>query len=356
MIRKYFLGGTTAKGYYRFYDELINNLDRVMYVEGGFTSIVHPTLEKLANEYEKQGEVGCVYNHIEPTMLEAIVIPDKRLAVIDRSKANVKRLSFPKLFENVIYIGEGFDYEYLKKNQDRLTQSRKDIQDLYQQAFENFKKAHDAHEEVEKIYIQHLNFDKANSETEKLKQSIFRATKLNKESSVDHRYLGAATPEGPMDFVLDLTSDVEKRIFIKGRSGTGKSTMLKKLVDESIDRGIDVEVYHCGFNPESLDMAIFRELGIAVFDATSPHEHEPQRSNDEIFDVYELFVEGSPDDEHAEKIIELKNNYKMLTQQATECLRQIQDRQRSFESIYQEALDDEFMKGVAARIYNWIEH
>ncbi|WP_054755018.1 hypothetical protein [Piscibacillus salipiscarius] len=326
-----------------------------MFIEGGFTSIIHPALEQLTKECASHSELGCVYNHIEPDQLEAVVIPDRNLAVIDRSKANVKRLAYPKLLENVIYIGEGYDYDLLKRNQKHLIQARTDIQELYQKAIHQFKTAHDYHEEVEKIYIKYLNIDKANRETDKLKQSIFNATKLNKSASIVHRYLGAATPQGPTDFVLDLTSDVEKRIFIKGRSGTGKSTMLKKLVKEAIDRGIDTEVYHCGFDPESLDMVIFRELGVAIFDATAPHEHEPQRTGDEIFDVYELFVDGAPDDKHLEDILSLKNNYKMQTKQATEYLKQIQDRQRTFEAIYKDALDEGFMQGVAARIHNWVD-
>ncbi|MGP4072385.1 hypothetical protein ACTWQB_07500 [Piscibacillus sp. B03] len=355
MRRNYFLGGTTAKGYYRFYDELISTLGHVLYIEGGFTSILHPALEQLADECEKQGEIGCVYNHIEPDQLEAVVLPERRLAVIDRSKANIKKLSLPKLLENVIYIGEGYDYDILKRNQGQLIQARKEMQGYYQKAVEHFKTAHDYHEEVEKIYIKYLNIDKANDETERLKKSVFNSTSLNKSSAVVHRYLGAATPQGPTDFVLDLTSDIDRRIFIKGRSGTGKSTMLKKLVTESVNRGIDVEIYHCGFDPHSLDMVIFRELGIAIFDATAPHEHEPQRSGDEIFDVYELFVDGSPDDERLEDILNLKSNYKMQTKQATDYLKQIQDRQRTFEAIYQEALDDGFIQGVSARIQNWVD-
>ncbi|TFB18925.1 hypothetical protein E3U55_11685 [Filobacillus milosensis] len=355
MRRTYFLGGTTAKGYYRFYDELISNLDRVLYIEGGFTSIVHPMLNEIVKTYEKDYEVGCVYNHIEPNQLEAVVIPEKRLAIIDRTKVGNKKLAFPKLLENLIYIGEGYDYEYLAKHKDYLIQVREEVKNYYQRAINHFENGLKYHEEVEKIYIQFLNVDKANKETDVLIRRIFRASWLNKKSTVVNRYLGAATPDGPIDFVLDLTQDVEERIFIKGRSGTGKSTMLKKIVKEAEQRGYDVEIYHCGFDPESLDMIILRELGLAIFDATAPHEHEPQRSNDEIYDVYELFIDGNPDQDYQEQILELKGKYKKETKKATNCLKSIQDRQRAFETVYKNALDEGFLKGVIARINNWIE-
>ena len=98
---------------------------------------------------------------------------------------------------------------------------------------------------------------------------------MNKPSKVQHRFLGAATPVGAVDFVPNLTEDVPKRYFIKGRPGSGKSTMLKKIVAEGEKRGFDIEVYHCGFDPNSLDMIIIRELGIAIFDSTAPHEILP---------------------------------------------------------------------------------
>ena len=78
----------------------------------------------------------------------------------------------------------------------------------------------------------------------------------------------------------------QKRIFIKGRPGTGKSTFLKKLSKSLIDNGFDVEEYYCSFDKESLEMVISRELSFAVFDSTSPHEKFPERETEEILDFY----------------------------------------------------------------------
>ena len=45
--------------------------------------------------------------------------------------------------------------------------------------------------------------------------------------------------------------------------------MLKKLAEAAEEKGFEVEVYHCGFDPNSLDMVIVRELGFAILIA--PH-------------------------------------------------------------------------------------
>src|SRR5690606_34119962 len=97
-------------------------------------------------------------------------------------------------------------------------------------------------------------------------------------------FFGAATPKGAVDYIQELTASLKRRIFIKGRPGSGKSTMLKKLAAAAESRGIAVQVFHCGLDPHSLDMLIFPELSTAIFDSTAPHEYDPNRGGDEILD------------------------------------------------------------------------
>ena len=155
-----------------------------------------------------------------------------------------------------------------------------------------------------------MDFEKANQLTDSLLTSFFGEVTLNKPSKVQHRFLGAATPVGAVDFVPNLTEDVPKRYFIKGRPGSGKSTMLKKIVAEGEKRGFDIEVYHCGFDPNSLDMIIIRELGIAIFDSTAPHEYFRSRDSDEIIELYGTIIAEGTDEKFAEPIRECTVKYR----------------------------------------------
>ena len=70
----------------------------------------------------------------------------------------------------------------------------------------------------------------------------------------------------------ELTENLRKRYFIKGRPGTGKSTFLKKLSKSLKDGGFDVEEYYCSFDKESLDMVVSRELSFTVFELSDKGE------------------------------------------------------------------------------------
>ena len=154
-----------------------------------------------------------------------------------------------------------------------------------------------------------------------------------------HRFLGAATPNGAVDFIPNLSEDIPKRYFMKGRPGSGKSAMLKKLAAAAVERGIDVEVYHCGLDPNSLDMLIFRELGMPIFDSTAPHEYFPSRDGDEIIDLYELLISPGATETNTDRLRKISSDYKGIMPKATSFLARAKELNDELEAIYISAMD-----------------
>ena len=93
-----------------------------------------------------------------------------------------------------------------------------------------------------------------------------------------HFFLGGNTPEGFYSYYDYLISQENaRRIYcIKGGPGTGKSTFMKKIADEVIKKGCDVEFAHCSSDPDSLDGIIIKPINIAFVDGTSPHIVDPK--------------------------------------------------------------------------------
>ena len=126
---------------------------------------------------------------------------------------------------------------------------------------------------------------------------------------------------------------------MKGGPGTGKSTFLKKIVNEASSRGFDTERYHCAFDPESLDMVIIRSLGVALFDSTAPHEHFPEKENDEILDFYEIASKRNIDREFFEELSCVAVRYKEKIKAATECIGTCENIFAQNEKMYEERID-----------------
>lgn len=110
-----------------------------------------------------------------------------------------------------------------------------------------------------------------------------------------HMFPGGNTSKGFFsyyDFVLP--QEQAKRIFIlKGGPGVGKSSFMKKIAADMIEKGFDAEFMHCSSDPNSLDGVVFPDIHTAILDGTSPHIVDPKNPGavDEIINLGEFWNE-----------------------------------------------------------------
>ncbi|MBE7028537.1 MAG: hypothetical protein E7407_05850 [Ruminococcaceae bacterium] len=202
-----------------------------------------------------------------------------------------------------------------------------------------FESALSVHDEWEKYYIDNFDFERLDNKCTELKAEIFEGREKNKEGKVIDRFLGAATAFGAVDYIEDLTENINKRYFIKGRPGTGKSTFMKKIVNEAKMHGFDTECYHCAFDPKSLDMVVIRELSICIFDSTAPHEHFPKDTCDEIIDFYDIGSKRNIDREYKGELSLIAAKYKENINNATDCIARANNIFTLNDKIFEEKCD-----------------
>lgn len=204
--------------------------------------------------------------------------------------------------------------------------------------FLNLSFAKKIHDEWEKIYIENMDFDILAKKTESLISDIFTGKPVkNKAGKNERGFFGTMLPHGNVNYIDELTKNL-KRILIKGRPGTGKSTILKKIRKEALDRGYSVESFYCSFDPVSLDMILIREIGLAVFDATSPHEKVPA-GDDEVFDVYDIAVKKGTDEFFERELSSIKKRYDSEILEAKRHLYLAQNFALEKEKVLSESLD-----------------
>lgn len=205
------------------------------------------------------------------------------------------------------------------------------IQEVYQNAVTAYNTAKTYHNLEEEIYISEMDFNKANTVFENISAQLLEGRKKKETAGVAyHRFFGAGSIHGNLCYIPQLTESVQKRYFIKGRAGTGKSTFLKRIAKALLDFGFDTEIYHCSFDPNSLDMVIAREIGVCLFDSTAPHEYYPDRENDEIIDFYQECVTPGTDEKYADRIRELETAYKEKKHEGLTLLNELYQAQDSF--------------------------
>ena len=359
-IRNYYAGGNTAKGFYNLYDSALEDLNKLYILKGG-PGTGKSTLIKSIGEFIVNKGINIEYLHCssDTNSVDGVVIPEFKIGLVDGTAPHVIEPKAPGVIEEYVNLGVAWDSKKLSVHKEAILSLNNEISRKFQTAYDTFAAALKAHDEIEEIYISNMDFQEANKLTDELNKLFFSDDTVSKEPKIKHRFLGAATPSGAVDFIQNLTEDIEKRYFIKGRAGSGKSTMLKKIASVGESRGFDIEVYHCGFDPNSLDMVIIPEKSIAIFDSTAPHEYFPDRKNDEIIDMYERCITPGTDEKFENEIERTTKSYKDKMKEAISYLAEVKVLRDQLEAIYIEAMDfskvDQIQKEILEEIISIIE-
>jgi len=132
-------------------------------------------------------------------------------------------------------------------------------------------------------------------------------------------FAGVSSPMGFIDYfdhIMPL-GKARKRYYLKGSSGSGKSTFIKRAAAALESAGFDTERFHCSNDAESLDAAAAAGRGLCILDATAPHSRDPQvpAAIDKIIDFAE-FLDEHRLVKHTSQIQDLVRLKKILNDKA----------------------------------------
>lgn len=302
---KYYAAANTSDGFYDFTAENLHGVKRKIGLKGECEAIKSAFLEVL-KEFVKSENTEDLILPGTRNRLSGIIYRDTGLSVTDNIQTADSIIDFDKTFGQCEYCPE--------------------VKYLYEGVFNAYKDAKRIHDQWEKIYIDNIDFERLNSYSKNVIDDILKNhSAATDDSYVYKRFFGTALCDGNSNYIDSITKNISRRLFIKGRPGTGKSTFLKKLANEAKNRGFQVEAYYCSFDPQSLDMVVIRALSVCVFDSTSPHEMFPVGERDSILDFYkEAGLEGI-DEKYKKEIFDVETSYKTKIAEGKEYLRKIKE-------------------------------
>jgi DNA replication protein DnaC len=284
--RCYLATANTSTGFVSFFDNLLKDTERVYILKGGPGSGKSTFIKKIGNELLSHGfDVDFIFSCMDSNSYDGIFIKEINVAIVNGIKPNLIEPKYPGAIERLLDFGDFWDIDFLRQEKDKIKYYFDEIGREYKKFYVHLKNAKDIHDKWEKEYLLGMDFKKATRITNNI---IDEYITLNEKfrGKEFHRFACATTLNGQLCFYENLTEGIKNRIILKGPPGSGKTTMLSSISKAGIESGYEVEIYHCAFDSESIDMIIIPKLSFAMLDGGAPHVVEAGKK-DRLIDMYD---------------------------------------------------------------------
>lgn len=295
----FFISSHSSRGFVSFFHSCFDSLDKKWILSGWPRKDAEKALQEILTMAQARMEPVWKLLFSLDGSLEGLILPDRSAGVL-----------IARPWDNaLVWSGSALEESY------------RPVQQALDEAHAHFAAALPIHDQWEGIYRQHIHFDALDALTKETISQLFSGQSGRESGQNQLRFLGPATKDGSVDCIPEITAGLQRRIFIKGRPGTGKSTFLKKVRAAANQAGWDTEEYRCAFDPNSADMVVIPGLGLCLFDSTAPHEHFPSLPGDEILDFFKAAVEPDTDSLCETELAQVQQAYRAEIRLATGALK-----------------------------------
>ncbi len=154
-----FLGGITPKGYVTFCDDLTQNFENLVVIEDDFFIASHHILNVLREKALQNGyQITTLKNPLLPNLIDHLLIPKLSLAVVSENRfthfnSKIRRIHSRRFYDNRL----------LHQSKNRIKFNNRLCRELLDSAYFTLNEAKLVHDQLEKHYINAMNFEKLNN-------------------------------------------------------------------------------------------------------------------------------------------------------------------------------------------------
>lgn len=286
VIRKFYAGGNTCYGFYSLYDNIISQSEaaRIFTIKGGPGVGKSIFMKDLGQKFFNKGfdiEYHCCSS--DNNSIDGLVVPALKVCLVDGTAPHIIDPKHPGAIDEIINLGDYWNEKIIIEKREEIISTTKMNSQAFKTAYFSLKQAKVAYDEWLSYITQSTNYVKVNEITANLLNEIFSGVKPDYNSKPKSRELfaSATTPGGLVNEWPSILSNCKKAFWLQGEPGTGKSTLIRKVIENAHILGLDTEIFRCSFDPSKYSGVFIPDLQIAVV-SPFPNDYKMDNFNGEV--------------------------------------------------------------------------
>ena len=270
---QYFLGANAPSGFYSLYSELIPLASaRAVYILKGGPGCGKSTLMRTVGA--RMEEAGLKTEYIlcsgDPDSLDALVLPEKAVALVDGTAPHVVEPKLPGVVERYVNLGECYDTAALFPLKEEIQSCMSGYKGCYQRAYRCLDAAAEITEDIRAVLLTEQLAEKLAKRARGILARELKGKNHLTPGAVKQRFLGAMTHRGSLCLFDTVTAQCSRVYELADSFGLAHELLLP-LLTGAIAGGYETVACPNPMAPDRLAHLLIPELGLAFVTSTAEH-------------------------------------------------------------------------------------
>lgn len=263
---KYFLAANSCEGFYSVFDKsyIPGSEWRAFIIKGGPGTGKSTFMKRAAEEAEnkKIKALLCPCSS-DPDSLDAVILPDKKIVIMDGTSPHTVEPIFPGACEKTLDFGNFRDDLKLSRNKNEIIKASVLNKALHKTASRYIQAAGKLLTDNFKTALACTDREKTLPFAEKLCRKLIPIKKTASVGSEQIRFIGGITPVGTVSFPDTLMAEADKAVIFEDNYGSASGIITEYIREYALSRGYEIITLQNPFLPSLLtDHIIIPELSL----------------------------------------------------------------------------------------------
>lgn len=348
---QYFLGANSPTGFYSLYDHLLSpEQARAIYILKGGPGCGKSTLMRRIGAWAE--EAGLETEYIlcsgDPDSLDAVILPQKAVAIVDGTAPHVVEPKYPGAVERYVNMGDCYDKGALWPLRAEIRDCMSGYKGCYQRAYRCLGAASEIMEDQRAALVTEELSRKLAKRAHGILSRELPRRKSQRSGQMKQRFLGAVTHRGPMCLYDTALAQCDKVYDLSDSCGLAHELLVHLLAGAAAE-GCDTVVCPDPMAPDRLAHLLIPEQGLAFLSSTAalPFPGSPyRRIRLDAAAESELLRHSRPRLRFAKKVSAA------LVEEAVSSLAQAKAMHDDLEAIYNPHVDFDLVDRTARTIWS----